>query len=198
MRHHLEKLTNEQIGILLLSLIAYGKDGIVPDFEDKALDMLFSVCQLQMDRDTERYEQSCARNAANARKRWNSMPSHAIGADTDIDKDIQNGKDTDTLTNTHCNNCEGALLPSIPTIEEIKSYCCKKQYNFDYLEFYNHYSSNGWMIGKSPMVSWRAAADSWESRNLKKASAKSKKLAIHNFPERSYDYAKLENELLNK
>lgn len=28
-------------------------------------------------------------------------------------------------------------------------------------KFYNHYQSNGWMVGKNPMQNWQAAANSW-------------------------------------
>lgn len=200
MEQHLRKLTNEQIGILLLSLIAYGANGTIPHFDSEALDMLFSVLQLQMDRDAEKYEQTCTRNKANARKRWHAIPSHAIDADTDTHTEIDNPKeiDTDTLTSAVSNDCVSELVPSIPTVEELRTYCNANQYQFDYMEFYNHYASNGWMIGKNPMVSWHAAADSWEARKLKKTSAKSEKSTIHNFPERSYDYTQLEDKLLNK
>ena len=31
--------------------------------------------------------------------------------------------------------------------------------------FFNFYESNGWKVGKNPMVNWRSAASNWISRN---------------------------------
>ena len=49
-----------------------------------------------------------------------------------------------------------------PTFEEVKKYI--EDYNLivDPEVFYNFYESKGWMIGKSPMVSYRAALRSWQ------------------------------------
>ncbi|MGQ7944174.1 transcriptional regulator [Flavobacterium sp. WC2509] len=50
-----------------------------------------------------------------------------------------------------------------PTIEEIKTYF--EQQNFPEIEaqkFFNHFSSNGWLVGgKTPMVDWQASARNW-------------------------------------
>ena len=41
-----------------------------------------------------------------------------------------------------------------PTIEQIQSYMAEKQFNQDEAEaFYDHFESNGWMVGKTPFDS---------------------------------------------
>lgn len=38
--------------------------------------------------------------------------------------------------------------------------------------YFNHYESNGWMVGKNKMKNWKAAASGWVSRNLNGTPAK--------------------------
>lgn len=51
-----------------------------------------------------------------------------------------------------------------PSIEEIRQYCAEKSLSIDAEQFYNFYESKGWKVGKSPMVSWRAAVATWVRR----------------------------------
>lgn len=50
-----------------------------------------------------------------------------------------------------------------PNLEEIKTYFSEKSFpELEAQKFFNHFSSNGWLVGgKSPMVDWRAAAKNW-------------------------------------
>lgn len=52
-----------------------------------------------------------------------------------------------------------------PTVDEINSYITEKGYKFDPEEFYNHYESNGWLVGKVPMKSWKAACATWNKKH---------------------------------
>ncbi len=51
-----------------------------------------------------------------------------------------------------------------PTVEEIQTYVTEKSMNVDAEKFWNFYESKGWLVGKSPMKSWKAACGTW---NLK-------------------------------
>lgn len=51
-----------------------------------------------------------------------------------------------------------------PTVDEIQAYVTEKSMNVDAEKFWNFYESKGWMVGKNPMKSWRAACSTW---NLK-------------------------------
>lgn len=54
-----------------------------------------------------------------------------------------------------------------PSTEEVAAYIAEKSYEFDAQEFIDHYESNGWMVGKTKMKSWKAACATWQ-RNLRK------------------------------
>lgn len=49
-----------------------------------------------------------------------------------------------------------------PTIEEVQAYCRERGNKVDAERWHNHYSSNGWMVGKTKMVDWKAAVRTWE------------------------------------
>jgi len=51
-----------------------------------------------------------------------------------------------------------------PTLEEVKNYCREKGYYIDPEEFMEHYTSNGWMVGKVHMKDWKATINTWERR----------------------------------
>ena len=49
-----------------------------------------------------------------------------------------------------------------PTIEEVRAYCLERGNSVDAERWHNHYRSNGWMVGKTKMVDWKAAVRTWE------------------------------------
>jgi hypothetical protein len=48
-----------------------------------------------------------------------------------------------------------------PTAAEVEAYVKKMRYTVDWVKFWNHYESNGWMVGRVPMKNWRAAVVTW-------------------------------------
>jgi len=52
-----------------------------------------------------------------------------------------------------------------PTMEEGVAYCRERNNGIDFAQFFNHYASKGWMIGKNPMKSWKACIRTWEDRS---------------------------------
>lgn len=51
-----------------------------------------------------------------------------------------------------------------PTIEDIKDYCIERNNNISAESFFNHYESNGWMVGRNKMKDWKAAIRTWEQK----------------------------------
>ena len=70
-RQHLELLTDEQRGRLLIALMNFGEYGEIPDFNnDGMLQMAFSFISAQLERDNEKYSETCKKRAENIKKRW--------------------------------------------------------------------------------------------------------------------------------
>lgn len=49
-----------------------------------------------------------------------------------------------------------------PTLEEVKAYCLERGNKIDAQRFYDHYTANGWMVGRNRMKDWKAAVRNWE------------------------------------
>lgn len=49
-----------------------------------------------------------------------------------------------------------------PTLEEVAAYCKERNNGIDAEAFIAFYESKGWLIGKSPMKSWKSAVITWE------------------------------------
>ena len=81
--------------------------------------------------------------------------------DIDIDKDIDKDKRN-----------KGRIVPdkpahraqkfSSPSLEDVKAYCTERGKGVDPERWYDHYQSNGWMVGKTKMKDWKAAVRTWE------------------------------------
>ena len=50
-----------------------------------------------------------------------------------------------------------------PTLQEVKAYCQERNNGVNPEKWYDHYTSNGWMVGKTKMVDWKAAVRTWEN-----------------------------------
>lgn len=49
-----------------------------------------------------------------------------------------------------------------PTLEEVTAYCTQRNKGVNPQKWYDHYTANGWMVGKTKMVDWKAAVRTWE------------------------------------
>jgi len=51
-----------------------------------------------------------------------------------------------------------------PSLEDITAYCTERQNGIDPQAVLDHYTANGWKVGKNPMRDWRAAVRTWEAK----------------------------------
>lgn len=49
-----------------------------------------------------------------------------------------------------------------PKIEEVAAYCEERGNAVDPEKWHDHYSANGWMVGRNRMSNWQAAVRTWE------------------------------------
>ena len=62
----------------------------------------------------------------------------------------------------HGNGAKKRTVFKPPTIEEVRAYCLERGNSVDAERWHNHYRANGWMVGKTKMVDWKAAVRTWE------------------------------------
>lgn len=51
-----------------------------------------------------------------------------------------------------------------PTLDEVRAYVAERGNRIDPEAWYDHYTGNGWMVGKTKMVDWKATVRTWERR----------------------------------
>lgn len=71
--NYLEFMTGEQVKTLMMALVEYHRDGIVPEFDDTLLRMAFKVISGNIDRDREKYLEKCEKNRQNALARQEAL-----------------------------------------------------------------------------------------------------------------------------
>lgn len=57
-----------------------------------------------------------------------------------------------------------------PTIKEVQAYCLERNKGVNPEKWYDHYTSNGWKVGKNSMKDWKAAVRTWEDDKPKEKS----------------------------
>ena len=70
-----------------------------------------------------------------------------------------------------------------PTIEQIDAYIKEKGYKFTAEQFYYHYESNGWIVGRTKMVDWKAACRNWQSQRKRFNKEESEEESADNLPD---------------
>lgn len=51
-----------------------------------------------------------------------------------------------------------------PTLEQIEAYCAERGNGISAQSFLDHYTANGWKVGRNPMKDWRATVRTWEAK----------------------------------
>ena len=76
--------------------------------------------------------------------------------------------ETDTETGRKVKKVKGKSF-SQPTTEEILNYCLERKNKVDPQRFFDHYTANGWLVGKNKMKDWKAAVRTWERNEISTA-----------------------------
>jgi hypothetical protein len=61
-----------------------------------------------------------------------------------------------------------------PTFEMVKTYCLERKNHVDPHVWIDHYTSNGWMVGRNKMKDWKAAVRTWERLGFERGNGKRK------------------------
>jgi hypothetical protein len=52
-----------------------------------------------------------------------------------------------------------------PTIDDVIDYCQERKNDVDPHKWFDHYTANGWKVGRTNMKDWKAAIRTWEKNN---------------------------------
>lgn len=193
----LELIPDADRGRLLLDLLRYAKDGTLPEYDNPANKLMFSILQKRVDKDCERYEEVCRKRAEAGRKGLASrygnkpvsncqqMPANGSNCQQKVANDSKstlniNIKDIYSSNEEHISNTlsrerverEGEKMKR-PTLEEVRQKMNELNYHrFTAEEFLAHYESNGWKVGRNPMKSWASCLVTWETTRKRQEEEK--------------------------
>lgn len=99
----------------------------------------------------------------NVSKRWNKQQLDNKEVNTMVIPKEYNGN---TIREENIREDKKYKTFSKPSIEEVKAYCIERKNQVDPIRWIDHYTSNGWMVGKNKMKDWKAAIRTWEKSNF--------------------------------
>ena len=145
---------------------------------------MFGLMRAQIDRNRDKYYETCKKNSDNARKRWECermqsdataygrMRANAMDANNDNDNDNDNdnikklsneSKESADKPRTVASKRPAFVAPSLETLQSYFSTIGGTAHDAE--AFFDHFEANGWKVsGKTPMKNWQAAARNWVRR----------------------------------
>ena len=202
---NIQALSMEQRGMLFTSLMLYAS-GQEPEEMDPVTAMAFSFIKSQMDKDIEKYNETCAKRSeagklgGRPKKQEEAEKANGFsenqkkqGKAKKADNEYEYDNDNDLLKE----NTKRKVF-STPTVDDVRAYCLERNNKVDPQQFVDFYESKGWMIGKNKMKDWKAAVRTWERSETKTRQGETAKLTKdnNNFERRNYDMDKLERQLM--
>ena len=202
---NIQALSMEQRGMLFTSLMLYAS-GQEPEEMDPVTAMAFSFIKSQMDKDIEKYNETCAKRSEAGKlggrpkkqeeaKKANGFSENQKkqGKAKKADNEYEYDNDNDLLKE----NTKRKVF-STPTVDDVRAYCLERNNKVDPQQFVDFYESKGWMIGKNKMKDWKAAIRTWERSETKTRQGETAKLTKdnNNFERRDYDMDELERRLI--
>jgi len=100
-REPLEMLTDEERGKLLIALMDYAENGIVPELNSTSA-MAFAFIKIKLDEDLKKYEDTVRRNQENGKK--GGRPKNPVGSDKTQETQWDNQKPKKPNSNSNYNN----------------------------------------------------------------------------------------------
>ena len=188
-------MTAEEVGGYIRLLCYQWTKGSIPNDNKKLMQMsgIFSLTELEcikqkfvrvengnlvnlklesVRKSQDEYRQKQSERAS---KRWESQ-RNATALPVDIPQPMPNvcsssSSSTSSLSSTSSsssksNTSEKSKRFVPPTVQEVKEYCFERRNNIDAQRFIDHYTSNGWIVGKVKMKDWKATIRTWEKNNF--------------------------------
>lgn len=164
-----ERVPEEQRGLLLWALARYGTDGIEPELE-YPLDMAFEA--LRDDIDNSKKNRHANRGGRPKKTGVKQGETTVTEQETTVceteNPGFEDAEPKPIQSNTNQSKPDqtkkrGARFAP-PTLQEVHDFCAEKGYTFDPEAFWSFYESKGWKVGRNPMKSWKAACVTWQKR----------------------------------
>lgn len=187
----IDKLTDEQAGKLIKALYEYSTSGVMPKL-DSILDLVITPFVTALDRNREKYEETCKKRALAGAKGGKQKVANAIKckqdlanvADSDSDNDSDNDSESDSDTATAViegDSCADGSLQSDSCVDEVVKFYEENigaitPYEFELLDSYRTDFSDDIIIfalklqveAKASTIKYaKAILNNWKNKNIK-------------------------------
>lgn len=169
-----DELPNEQAGELIKHIFSYVNDEN-PTTDSILIRAVFANIKSTLKRDLDRWESQleqrrrAGKRSAEIRSTKTNEPSTVVESrkrnPTDSVSVSVNVNDNVNVNDINKNNREKTNRFVPPTLNEVQDYCSERMNSVSPQHFIDHYTSNGWMVGKNKMKDWRSAVRNWERTN---------------------------------
>ena len=131
-------------------------------------------CDLEIKAYQNKRESASKAGKASAKARQSKGSEQSSNdSETDVDEnstDVQPNNNHKPITNNQEQEQEQKKKKATkkfvkPSVDEINTYCRERKNSINAEQFFAHYESNGWKVGKNPMKNWKAAVITWEKRS---------------------------------
>lgn len=174
----IDDLEPEEKTELLIALSAYYQGEAIPPIS-RITNMVFKRIAIDNTRFDPEHRQRLSEIRAEAGRKGGSKPkqteaNEANGSKTskiaqDKIRKEKNREDEDE-EEKRVDKSRGECVHFVPpTIRDVEDYAFEKGLNIDAERFVNYYASKGWMVGRTKMKDWKAAARNWAARDKKPA-----------------------------
>ena len=171
-RKEIRRLSYEEKGQLLDAMLAYAEDKTLLPLTGKA-DVLWDVIQERIDAQQASYDEKCRNIEKGRTVLQNNKLSHMSNDESHMN--LIRGEDNLSLHNFEVqeqvqvqvqeqdklSNKRESKRFAPPTVQQVQEYCLESGYSVDPEKFVDHYTSNGWKVGKTPMKDWKATVRRW-------------------------------------
>lgn len=201
---HIKLLSMEERGSLLTAIMC-NECGIELPEMDAATKMAFSFIRGQLDRDRQKYEETCAKRSAagmaSAEARRNrsqqkaTKSTHVKSVETKPTNATEYDNEYEYDNDFKRKEIKEKKRFVPPTVDEVAAYCAERKSPVNPERFVDFYASKGWKVGNQPMKDWKACVRTWEKRDSGKPAQKPKN-AFNRFQQREYSEDDLERMLV--
>lgn len=142
--------------------------GEEPATEDSRVDTFLRIVIPKQEADERKYEKRIENASKGGSTTQANNKQHSSDAQVPLNKQEHEQEHEHDLEHEHERGKTRARAFRPPTVEEISEYCQSRGNGISAERFYDHYSANGWKVGKTPMKDWKAAVRNWEKNEFRK------------------------------
>ncbi|MFR9603837.1 MAG: DUF6291 domain-containing protein [Rikenellaceae bacterium] len=173
----IDELEDAQQLLLYQSISTYALYRQEPELEG-ITKVVWVLIKPQLDANWRKYEKGCRGGehgklggAPNGNQNAKKQPQNNP-------KTTPNVNDNDNVNvNVNVNDLQTSIPP---LLSEVTTFVSENYLDVDPQYFYDYYASNGWMIGKTPMIDWQATLRNWDRKTDKTNQTQTLQITLSN------------------